>query len=124
MVVFEFATGATTTGAVVSYCRVVVVSVTWVVGALGAAYAAAGNRVEAMRILQELLDRAERETIDFSSIAAIYATLGDVENALTSLEKACDARGMSGVMVNMDPRYAGLRGEPRFQNILKRMNLA
>jgi eukaryotic-like serine/threonine-protein kinase len=98
--------------------------VSWVVGGLGSAYAAAGNRAEAMQILQELLDRAQRETIDFSSIAVIYAILGDVENALTSLEKACDARGMSGVMVNMDPRYAALRGEPRFQNILKRMNLA
>jgi serine/threonine protein kinase/tetratricopeptide (TPR) repeat protein len=98
--------------------------VSWVVGALGAAYAAAGNRVEAMRILQELQDRAERETIDFSSIAAIYASLGDVENALTYLEKACDGRGMSGVMINMDPRNAGLRSEPRFQNILMRMNLA
>ncbi len=98
--------------------------VSWVVGALGSAYAASGNRAKAMGILQELQDRAERETIDFSSFAAIYASLGDVENALTYLEKACDARGMSGVMVNMDPRYAGLRGEPRFQNILKRMNLA
>ena len=98
--------------------------VSWVVGALGSAYAAAGNRAKAMGILQELQDRAERETIDFSSFAAIYASLGDVENALTYLEKACDARGMSGVMVNMDPRYAGLRSEPRFQSILQRMNLA
>jgi hypothetical protein len=40
------------------------------------------------------------------------------------LEKACDARGMAGVMVKMYPTFRALRGEPRFQNILKRMNLA
>jgi hypothetical protein len=77
-----------------------------------------------MQILQELLDRAQRETIDFTSVAVIYTNLGDVGNALTSLEKACDARGMSGVLVKCDPRFVPLRGEPRLQNILKRMNLA
>jgi serine/threonine protein kinase/Flp pilus assembly protein TadD len=98
--------------------------VSWVVGALGGAHAAAGNRAEAMQILQELLDRAQRETIDFTSVAVIYTNLGDVGNALTSLEKACDARGMSGVLVKCDPRFVPLHGEPRFQNVLKRMNLA
>ena len=77
-----------------------------------------------MQILQELLDRAERGTIDFTAVAVIYLNLGDVENALTSLEKACDARGMSGVLLKCDPRLISLHGEPRFQNVLKRMNLA
>jgi tetratricopeptide (TPR) repeat protein len=69
--------------------------VSWVVGSLAGAYAAAGNRAEALRLLEELLSRAKRETIDFTSVAVVYAILGDLENALTSLEKACDARGMA-----------------------------
>lgn len=98
--------------------------VSWVLGALGGAHAAAGNRGEARQILQELLDRAKQETIDFTSVAVTYTSLGDVENALAALEKACDARGMSGVLVKSDPRLVSLHGEPRFQNVLKRMNLA
>jgi hypothetical protein len=58
------------------------------------------------------------------SVAVIYAGLGDREQALTFLEKACDARGMSGLLVNADPRYYALRSEPRFQQLLRRMHLA
>ena len=76
-----------------------------------------------MQILQELLDRAERGTIDFTAVAVIYMNLGDV-GRLTALETACDARGMSGVLLKSDPRFIPLHGEPRFQNVLKRMNLA
>ncbi len=98
--------------------------VSWVVGALGHAYAVSGNQAEALRILEELLDRAKREAIDFISVAAIYAGLGDTENALTSLERACDNRGMSGILVKEDARLDPLRSEPRFQQMLRRMNLA
>jgi serine/threonine protein kinase/tetratricopeptide (TPR) repeat protein len=98
--------------------------VSWVVGSLGHAYAVWGNQAEALRILEELLDRAKREAIDFVSVAAIYVGLRDTENALTALEKACDNRGMSGILVKVDPRFDPLRSEPRFQQVLKRMNLA
>jgi len=98
--------------------------VSWAVGALGHAHAAAGNTAEATRILEELKDRAERETIDFISLTLIYVGLGDVDNALISLDKACDARGMVGVFTKVDPRLASLHSEPRFQQALKRMNLA
>jgi predicted Zn-dependent protease len=97
--------------------------VSWVVGSLGHAYTISGNRAEALRILEELLDRAKRETIDFVSVAAIYAGLRDNENALTALEKACDNRGMSGILAKVDPRFDPLHSEPRFQQILRRMNL-
>jgi tetratricopeptide (TPR) repeat protein len=98
-------------------------AVSWVIGALGHAYAVAGNRPEALAILEELLGRAERGTIDFTSIAVIYAGLGDTDNALLYLEKGCDARGMSGVLLKPDPRLDLLRSEPRYQNLLRQMNL-
>jgi hypothetical protein len=98
--------------------------VSWVVGGLGHAHAVAGNKSEATRILEELLDRSKRETIDFLSVAVIHAGLGDIESALTCLEKACVARGMSGVLAKVDPRFEALHSESRFQNVLKQMNLA
>ena len=80
--------------------------------------------MEALRLLEELLNRAKRETIDFVSVAVVYTILGDLENALTSLEKACDARGMSGVLAKIDPRFDPILSEPRYQQVLKRMSLA
>jgi|HubBroStandDraft_6_1064221.scaffolds.fasta_scaffold924279_1 hypothetical protein len=97
--------------------------VSWVVGALGHAHASAGDAPEAKRILEELFDRAKRETIDFLSLAVIYLGLGDSENPLLSLEKSCDARGMVALFVKTDPRYNVLHSEPRFQDVLKRINL-
>jgi serine/threonine-protein kinase len=98
--------------------------VSWVVGALGHAYAISGNTAEALRILEELKDRAERETVDFLSLAMIYAGLGDIENALLSLERSCEARGMVALFTKVDERFDPLHSEPRFQQVLKRMNLA
>jgi tetratricopeptide (TPR) repeat protein len=98
--------------------------VSWVLGALGHVYAVAGQRPEALKVLEELLDRAKQDVIDFISVSLIYAGLGDTDSALTSLEKACEARGMSGVLVKVDPRLNPLRSEPRFQQVLRRMNLA
>ena len=98
--------------------------VSWVVGSLAGAHAAAGNRAEALRFLEEILNRAQRETIDFTVVASVYTLLGDRENALAALEKACDFRGMSGVMARIDPRLDPIRSEPRYQQVLRRMNLA
>ena len=99
-------------------------AVSWVVGSLGHAYGVIGNREEALRIIEELLDPAKRETIDFIAVATIYTGLGDTENALLCLEKACDSRGISGIHVKADPRFDPLRSEARYQQVLRRMNLA
>ena len=98
--------------------------VSWVVGALGHAHAVSGNRTEALQVLEELLDRAKRAAIDYTSVGAIYMALGDTENALASLETACANRGMSGILLKVDPRFDAVRSEPRFQQVLKQMNLA
>jgi hypothetical protein len=55
--------------------------------------------------------------------AVIYAGLGDVENTLAYLEKGVENRGMSAIMVKCDPRFDLARSEPRYHDILKRMNL-
>jgi len=94
-------------------------------GALGHAYAVSGNREGASAILRELLERYEREPVDLLQLTLIYVGLGDNESALAWLEKACDAKGgLLTILIGGDPRLDPLRSEPRFQNVLKRMNLA
>src|SRR5262249_44347959 len=98
--------------------------VSWVLGGLVRAYAVSGAQTQALQVLEELLDRAKRAAIDYTSVGAIYMALGDTENALASLETACANRGMSGILLKVDPRFDPLRAEPRFQQVLRQMNLA
>ena len=56
--------------------------------------------------------------------AARYAFLGDKEKALGLLEKAVEGKAFLAAFVKADPVFDPLRGEPRYQEILHRMNLA
>ncbi len=53
-----------------------------------------------------------------------YAFLGDKEKALDNLEKAYESRVFLSVFVKADPVFDSLRSEPRYQEILRKMNLA
>ncbi len=55
--------------------------------------------------------------------ASHYAFLDEKEKALDNLEKALEARSFLMPWVKADPVFDGLRREPRFQEILRKMNL-
>ena len=97
--------------------------ISWVTGSLGHAHAFTGNRTEALRLARELLDKSDHETIDNTALVLIYVGLGDMETALRWTEKALDAKGFISVWLSGDPRFDPLRGEPRFQAVIRRMNL-
>jgi eukaryotic-like serine/threonine-protein kinase len=94
-------------------------------GALGNAHAVFGNRDEALKLLQQLIEESEREHNNYYQIAVIYAGLGDTENALLWLEKACEARdGFLPLIVKVDPRMYQFHGDERYQKVLQRLKLA
>jgi len=53
-----------------------------------------------------------------------YAFLGDKEKALDNLEASYRGKAFMSVFVKADPVFDGLRSEPRYQAILRRMGLA
>ncbi len=55
--------------------------------------------------------------------AKLFALIGDKQKALQSLEKALEAKPFPMAWIKADPVFDGLRAEPRFQNILRKMNL-
>jgi hypothetical protein len=59
--------------------------------------------------------------------AKIYAGLGEKDKAFVWLEKAYEERssttGGRFVPIKMDPIYDPLRSDPRFADLLRRMNL-
>ncbi len=90
------------------------------------AYAAAveGRREDALKIVRELTERFRRGGEEVSgSIAAIYAGLGDRDAAIRWLTVARDRRDQEISYLKVHPRWDSLRGDPRFDAILKSLGL-
>jgi hypothetical protein len=68
----------------------------------------------------------ERQTDLFSYYALLKYNnlLGEKEQALEALEKSYENRDFMLPFVNTDPLYDGLRADPRFQSVMRRMNLS
>jgi TolB-like protein/Tfp pilus assembly protein PilF len=76
-----------------------------------------GNREEAIRTLENWTGQAVQVT------AARYALLGDKDRAIELLENGLD-EGYAGVQwANVWLEFDPLRDDPRFQDLLRRMNL-
>ena len=87
---------------------------------LANALAVAGKREEAMK----LLDTVEYVPWKAIGAALVYAGLGEKDEAFRSLDKAIDLRAPFVILLKVDPRFDALRQDPRFRNLLRRMNLA
>jgi len=82
---------------------------------LACAYARAGRRDEARR----LLGRISVPTL----VAHLHAALGEKEEAFAALEKALETRDWNVVFLKTDPGLDNLRSDPRFPGLLQRLNL-
>lgn len=91
---------------------------------LGYAYAEAGRRDEALKVLDEMDQRAARgEYVTPLGIAWIYIALGDKDQAFAWLDKACDEHNGGLPYLKTEPVYDSLRSDPRFANVMRRVNL-
>jgi Flp pilus assembly protein TadD len=90
---------------------------------LGYALAKSGNRERAQAILAELNSIAAENYVPAYSFAMIYNGLGEKEEALNYLEKSFGEREVQISFIKVDTRWDELRSEPRFAEIIKRMNL-
>jgi len=84
-----------------------------------------GNDAFDRNELEELLARKGRgEFVPATEIAGVYNSLGDKQKALDWLEKACDEHTFQVLWLKTFPGWKSLKGEARYQNILRRMYLA
>ena len=86
---------------------------------LANALAVAGKREEAMQLL-ETVEYAPWKAV---GEALVYTGLGEKDEAFRSLEKAIELRAPFIMVLKEDPRFDSLHGDPRFQSLLRRMNL-
>jgi hypothetical protein len=94
---------------------------------LGYTYARAGQRAEALKMLNQMKALATRgdsvpSGYEFS-LAQLYAGLGEQDQAFAWLEGAYQKRDYSLTGLRVSPYYDPLRSDPRFAQLLKKMGL-
>ena len=88
---------------------------------LARAYVAAGKRSEAVKLLGDLKKRSSPGYSNASEIAVIYASLGDMDQAMNWLEKAYEERFNPSILLR--PGFDPLRSDSRFQSLVHRIGL-
>jgi DNA-binding winged helix-turn-helix (wHTH) protein/TolB-like protein/tetratricopeptide (TPR) repeat protein len=91
---------------------------------LAYAYAVAGESREARKILKELDQLSKQKYVSPFPIAVAYSGLGENDRAFEALEKAYAERSWGMGMLGVNPIFDGLRSDPRFALLLRRVNLA
>jgi len=93
------------------------------IGSIGYVAALSGDTAKARGVLDELKTLSSQHYIPPFSVAMVHNALGEQNEALTLLEKACDEHDVRVTLLKVDPRWDSLRANSRFAAILKRIGL-
>lgn len=85
-------------------------------------YAKFGKREEAEKIIRQVSENFREFEIDYSEFAAVYTALGETEKAFEYLSKAAYDKPVDMITLKIDPRFKELRGDARFDALLKKLN--
>jgi tetratricopeptide (TPR) repeat protein len=92
--------------------------------ALARVHARMGNRAEALREIQALMEMRSDRHVAPHDIAWCYAALGEVDRAMPWLERAYAERSSALAYLKIEPHYDALRGDARFADLVRRVGLA
>lgn len=96
----------------------------WSKGWLGYVYGKAGRRAEAEKILTQLRESENQRPIEPHVLACLYLGLGEKDQAFAALEKEWEMHSVGMTSLKVNPWYDSLRSDPRFNDLLRRTNLA
>lgn len=89
---------------------------------LAQAYAAVRMTGPMQEVLDELNRGAGTHYVSAYNVAKIYASLGDKAETFAWLEKAYNERNPDLIELRREPSFDGVRSDPRFADLLQRMN--
>lgn len=95
----------------------------FVAAGLGWLYAISGRRADALKIVQEFRDLSSHTYVDFYQLAAVYAGLGNKDEAFRLLERGYEVRSASMPYLGIDVFWDGMRSDPRYADLLRRMRV-
>ena len=87
------------------------------------AYAVAGDKSSAREILDEIKGAATNHCMPSYDIAATHAALGESNQTVAWLNRACSERNMKLFTLPQDPRFDPLRHRSEFKQIVEQMGL-
>jgi TolB-like protein/DNA-binding winged helix-turn-helix (wHTH) protein/cytochrome c-type biogenesis protein CcmH/NrfG len=85
-------------------------------------YALQGRRAEALQLLDDLKARHKAGDMPSYEIALVYVGLGDKDHAFQWLQNSYAEHAANLLQINSDLRFDALRPDPRFQDLLRRVN--
>jgi eukaryotic-like serine/threonine-protein kinase len=94
-----------------------------VVQGVGWVYAMSGRRDKALIMVEKIKRLLPQAYVDFYCIASIYAGLGERDEAFRWLEKGYEEHSASMPFLSGDPMWDGMRSDPRYTDLLRRMGL-
>ena len=92
-------------------------------GSLAYIHARTGERSQALRELAELEALSKHKYVPSIDSATVYLGLGDKEQAFRWLEKACEERSGYLPWLTVSAKWAPLRSDPRYSDLLRCMGL-
>ena len=94
-----------------------------VMGVLVRAYAHAGRRPDALRLLAELKARKQTGYVPAAAFVNAYLGLGDYDQAFAWLEQAYQEHSNILLFLKVHPYFDPLRNDPRFSDLVHRVGL-
>lgn len=91
--------------------------------ALAHSYAQAGQTEAARRVLSNLTQLAQHKYVAPHFFAGIHIGLGENDRAIQYLEKSYEEHSHWVIYLHIDPSMDGLRGHPRFQQLVRGVGL-
>ena len=80
------------------------------------------NKVEALKILDQLKELSKQRYVAAYSFALVYLGLGNKEEALRWLEQSYQDRAGADIgSIRVDPLFDPLRGDPRFEALAEKI---
>src|SRR4029077_7803116 len=90
---------------------------------LGYEYARSGDTIRAREILDRMKRLPETAAAFGGDFALVHVGLGEYDQALTALEQGLARHADHLLESSIDPRLRPLHANPRFTEMLRRMNL-
>jgi tetratricopeptide (TPR) repeat protein len=90
---------------------------------LATANAHAGRRTEALRLIKELKGRRQKSYVPAGAFINPYLGLGDYDEAFAWFERAYQEQSNILQFLTVHPFFDPVRGDPRFENLVRRVGL-